>query len=95
MSVYSHYATLAPAIQYIDFVIDNVSGFGPFVFRRALSIAPTPAPGAGPSPTPAVIPQGQAVLIAPGVSLTFSQVEAQNGSVSWQGLFRNDSNAHF
>ncbi len=94
ISLYQRYDSLPGSIPYVDLEIGSLSGYGPFVFRRPLSSAPTPEPGA-PTPTPAVYQPGDKAALAPNVTLTITRAQVSNGQVSWQGTLRNDGSTPF
>src|SRR5439155_5733398 len=89
VSFEGYYSGLPAGVAYIELTIDNLSGYGPLVFRRPLSLGP------GPAATPAVYQQGERAVLTPGVYLVISQIQVKNGQATWQGTFHNETNGPF
>ena len=76
-------------LQVVDLVLDNVSGAGPFTFRRTLTL------GTRAATTPSPVGLGQPMTLSPGVALVFTQMAVERGTLTWQGTLRNDSSSIF
>lgn len=89
VSFFASYSVLPAGLQYVDLTIDSLSGYGPFAFRRLLSLGP------GSAATPAVYKQGDHAVLTAGVYLVISQMQVQNSYATWQGTIHNGTNSPF
>jgi hypothetical protein len=89
VTFFASYSDLPAGLQYIDLTIDSLSGYGPFAFRRLLSLGP------GPEAMPTVYQQGDHAVLTTGVYLVISQMQIQNGYATWQGTIHNGTNSPF
>jgi hypothetical protein len=89
VSFFASYSALPSGLQYVDLTIDSLSGYGPFAFRRLLSLGP------GPDATPGIYQQGDHAVLTTGVYLVISQMQIQNNYATWQGTIHNGTNSPF